>query len=575
MNRNKIFTCLCGVLAATALSFQVQAASVTVNTTNDVSAADSECSLREAIQSVNTNTATGGCSSTGAGVIDTVELPAGTYNLTLIGIDDDNTAGDLDVLANLTLNGAGTGTTAISAQGLEDNGGPERVLHINPLGVILNVTLNGVTVRDGLEDGDGGGILIEGNQAPVAAAKLGIFDGTFTLVTLNEVDVVENTSNDDTGGILSTNTMLILENCSVSDNVSLEDGGGISSFSSDLETRIANSVIDGNTAGFGGGIVGGGLTGGGLTIDSSTISNNTACSGGGILAEGEVLLINSTVSGNGADGDCQVATGTADSNLGGGIALVSDSSLEVVNSTISGNFAPVAGGGILLAVFPTTSMIKLGTVANPGVRLFNATIAENESDETGGGVAAIVIQPLGATAAFFSASNTIIADNSAPSGPDCSADFTSLGYNLIGDVNGCNGFTGTGDQTGVDPQLGPLQDNGGPTFTQALLVGSPAIDTADPNGCLDQAGAVLNRDQRGETRPVNATGLATAICDIGAFEFQIPEPTPTPTPTATPGFLLNGTGCAMAEGAAPSAAPLLVLLAGLGALVYRRQRRAE
>jgi hypothetical protein len=107
-----------------------------------------------------------------------------------------------------------------------------------------------------------------------------------------------------------------------------------------------------------------------------------------------------------------------------------------------------------------------------------------------------------------------------------------------------------------------------------LLVGSPAIDTANPAGCTDNDDAVLDSDQRGETRPVNATGLATAICDIGAFEFQIPEPSPTPTPTPTPGFLLNGTGCSLSDRQSVDALPAaLLLLAGLTVLGHRSLRR--
>ena len=61
--------------------------------------------------------------------------------------------------------------------------------------------------------------------------------------------------------------------------------------------------------------------------------------------------------------------------------------------------------------------------------------------------------------------------------------------------------------------LSPLADNGGPTLTHELQLGSPAIDTGNPAGCLDAAGTALTVDQRGLARPVNA-------CDIGAYEVQ-------------------------------------------------------
>jgi len=101
---------------------------------------------------------------------------------------------------------------------------------------------------------------------------------------------------------------------------------------------------------------------------------------------------------------------------------------------------------------------------------------------------------------------------------------TSLGYNLSSD-NG-NGFlTGPGDQVNTDPVLGSLQDNGGPTFTHALLPGSPAINAGDPNFTpppfFDQRGPGFDR-------------VVNNRIDIGSFEVQGPATTPTPSPTTTP-----------------------------------------
>jgi hypothetical protein len=92
---------------------------------------------------------------------------------------------------------------------------------------------------------------------------------------------------------------------------------------------------------------------------------------------------------------------------------------------------------------------------------------------------------------------------------------TSNGYNLSSDGT-CN-FNSTGDLNNTDPKLGPLQDNGGPTQTMALLSGSPAIDAGNPSGCTDGQGHLLKTDQRGEPRPDREDKSG---CDMGAYEEQ-------------------------------------------------------
>src|SRR5205823_9536411 len=99
------------------------------------------------------------------------------------------------------------------------------------------------------------------------------------------------------------------------------------------------------------------------------------------------------------------------------------------------------------------------------------------------------------------ARNTIIAKNTSPfSAPDFGGTLASQGYNLIGDNSGTTVTPMTGDQIGtaaspIDPLLGPLQDNGGPTFTRELLSGSPALDKGHSSGS--------STDQRGFPRPVD------------------------------------------------------------------------
>jgi hypothetical protein len=133
--------------------------------------------------------------------------------------------------------------------------------------------------------------------------------------------------------------------------------------------------------------------------------------------------------------------------------------------------------------------------------------------------------------------NTIVAGNAAPTSPDVSGNFQSGGHNLIGDGSGGTGYdlsdlVGTSANP-VDPVLGPLQDNGGPTLTMALLPGSPAIDAGDDTDAPDT-------DQRGFAR------IAEDHIDIGAFELQVGQVThlsldaPDENPAGTP-FTLTAT----------------------------------
>ena len=152
--------------------------------------------------------------------------------------------------------------------------------------------------------------------------------------------------------------------------------------------------------------------------------------------------------------------------------------------------------------------------------MYNATIVGNIANEalvgsTGGGIfnngSTVRLQN---TLLDGNIRNTDVQD--APD--DCSGTVTSLSYNLFSTTAGCTISGGTNDVTDMPGLTGPLQNNGGPTFTNALLPGSPAIDGGNPGGCNDELGSPLTTDQRGYPRPANGAG--SNICDIGAFELQ-------------------------------------------------------
>jgi predicted outer membrane repeat protein len=283
-------------------------------------------------------------------------------------------------------------------------------------------------------------------------------------------------------------------------------------FDNNVVLNLNRLVIRSNSAPTGGGIQAGFYTE--LTAVDTAFISNTASSGGGgaIFNSGAANLTNVTFSSNSAVGDggglrnntagitSAVLTNTTFSNNrtnagGGGIYDGSGTTIDLRNSTLSGNFADDDANG------------------TPG------------DDQDGGAIRAVGTSRL---------QNTILGTNTDKSGdaPECDGTVTRFGYVLVRTTTGCT-FGGTGDtvtgfQSGVDPLLGNLGNNGGPTQTFALLSGSPAIDKVPFGLCLTAA------DQRGVSR------IQGTACDLGAFELAQPQPTPTATPTPTPAFDLAG-----------------------------------
>ncbi|HET6823704.1 MAG TPA: choice-of-anchor Q domain-containing protein [Anaerolineales bacterium] len=239
---------------------------------------------------------------------------------------------------------------------------------------------------------------------------------------------------------------------------------------------------------------GGILNNGTLTINRTTISNNTngdpCCSGGGggggIDNSGTLTLNNSLVSANKLLGGF----------YGSGI-YSSPGTLILNNTTVSGN---TGGDGAGISTFVGTIILR------------NSTIASNEG------------YGLNITAGNVTVQNTIIATNG---GRDCYKDtgyggaINSQGYNLIGTGTQCSFTPMIGDVVGtdanpIDPHIAPLQNYGGPTFTHALISGSPAIDAGNPAFPGSEENACLTTDQRGVARPQGDR------CDIGAYELRGP-----------------------------------------------------
>jgi hypothetical protein len=374
---------------------------------------------------------------------------------TLTAVDSVDTNGGRNGLPSITSSITLHGTGANGTVIARDANAPDfRILHVTGTGVL---TLDGVTVTGG------GGFPFEGVSN----------DG-------GRVTLLNSILSHNLAGILNeARGTITLLNSTVSFN-----GGGFAFEAAGIENlggtlTLLNTSVSNNDGGF---EVGGidNLFGGTVTLLNSNVSENFGSNAGGISngAGGSLTVTNTTVSGNLARSD-----GTAGIYNDGG-------TVTLTNSTVSNNSA-VAFGGILSENGGTVEMTHTIVAGNTGGR---------GSDQG-------LIPADCAKGPLFSSSP---------------GQFISQGHNLVGASGGCPS-DGSSDLT-VDPAnvfttvLGPLQNNGGPTQTHALLPGSPAIDAGNTT-CTDASGNPLTTDQRGRPRPVDGNGDGTSACDIGAFEF--------------------------------------------------------
>ena len=320
------------------------------------------------------------------------------------------------------------------------------------------------------------------------------------------------------GGIHNDHAALTLNNCTITGNSSSFGGGAIHNDGVNIghaTLQINNSSITNNS---GGGIYNDAIQAGTATVDItySILSNNSgdainndgwSCTfcGNGTTA---VQITNSSIIGNGG----AIYSDTGRQNCGGSCPVT----ISITNSTISGN-----GGGVHNSTLSDT-VVSNSTISDNGFGIYNdygaiAASVHNTTMSNNG----VEIQNFNAPVVVYM-SHTIF--NVSPGGHSVLNDFgtvTSYGYNVSSDDSG-GYLNGTGDQINTDPLLGPLQDNGGPTFTHALLPGSPVINAGDPNFTPPPF-----YDQRGPGFPRVVNGRI----DKGSFEVQNPLPTPTATPT--------------------------------------------
>jgi hemolysin type calcium-binding protein len=448
---------LVGLLVALGLmsAAPASAADFTVTRVDDPApngCAPGDCSLREAV--IDANALAGA---------DTVILKSGaTYRLSIPGAAI--AQGDVDILDDLTIRTSGPAKARVEGRGIQTG---DRTFRIAG----ADVTMDHLIVATGRapdelfganHEARGGGIFVE-------------------------------------SGSLAFNNGRLVDNRTQGGNPPIGLGGAIYNAGT---LTLTNAVISGSEAGlpsFGGGV----FTQGGASTTAvrTTVRNNVASFGGGFAGSGNLTVIDSAIVGN-------------DAGLGAGIYSGSNvpGTITVTNSTISGNIAAGKGGAI---------RVRNGM----SLVLENATITDNTSDS--GPVApfeggAVSLQTDPATpAASVSYLNTIVAGNTDVGGgdqDDCHIEgavtVTSLGFNIIGNDNGCGFVASTGDQVGtavlpLDAMLDTLGMNGGPTPTHPLLPGSPALDNGSSEAPGSSATACKTLDQR---------GVGRTDCDVGAYE---------------------------------------------------------
>ncbi|MGP0066722.1 MAG: right-handed parallel beta-helix repeat-containing protein [Isosphaeraceae bacterium] len=463
----------------------------------------------------------------------------------------------------------GPGATQLSISG----GGTSRVFFVDS-GV--TATLSGLTITGGSISGGSGGGLYNDNgtttldnctvSSNTSSGGGGLFNNRYGTTTLDNCTVSSNVADNGGGMYIYYTSTVTLNNSTFSNNTAHSDGGG---FYADVGAKaiVTNSIFSDNTATAGGGIAlngtdssatltectisgnsvsgkGGGLytsgNGSSATLIDTTASGNTASTGGGGLVNmlGTTTLTDSTVSGNSVptgdgggvynDGgtttltDSTVSGNSADTSSAGGGVFNDSGTLILTNSTVSGNSSQLDGGGLAFQAGTTDTLTNCTVYGNSAINgggmynvggtatWINCTVSSNTATNGGGLYSRTGNTILG---------NTIVAGNTGSTGPDVhGSNLTSKGNDLIGKTDGSSGWVSS-DLTGsiaspLNPRLGTLTNNGGPTQTMALLAGSPAIDA----GANSLAGeTVPTSDERGALRGPSGINAGTKV-DIGAYE---------------------------------------------------------
>jgi hypothetical protein len=403
-------------------------------------------------------------------------------------------------VSNITFAAGGNYQLRILSPAGVTNSAPAKLTFIGPLQAQLNAATNGAVIQ--LAAGVYTENLVLDREVTLAGAwwnkpelsggqagpVLHVLPGA--KVTLRGL-ALRHGAGPDLGGGIWNEGALTLERCLIADN-SAASGGGIANLGT---LRVFQSVVSNNIAT----ASGGGLYNGPqaiVAVTNSVFIANTADAGGGVLNLGTNILFSSLLASNFAHGNL---------GTGGGLRQSAGFS-QVINSTFSGNFA-------------SSWTSQSGTAVGGGVRvdggrldLLFVTVAANTAAYRAGGVSVT-------SAGEVHARNSIFAANTSPGPHDYAGTLNSDGYNLVQQTSAALNLVGTitGNQLDIAAQLGPLRDNGGPTWTHAPLAGSPVIDAGAPPG--------PGTDARGIARAFDVPWRSNIVSnwDLGAVEYVNPS----------------------------------------------------
>jgi predicted outer membrane repeat protein len=467
------------------------------------------CSLHEAIvnaNQINPNLMHDDCAPGNPAGADTVVLPAGSQFNLLEAYD--HLFGSYTALPPITspVTIEGHGATIQRPAGA---GEVFRLLAVAPTGnlTLVDVNLRGGATSEAFAAGGAvysqGFLTVDGGALRDNAAGLGGAIGNRGVLSIEGATFLNNTA-ERGGAIFSSGEdsplpgggLLTLVASQLSGNEAVaSSGGGL--YVEVGSVTISRAVFDDNKAAYLGG--GAAITRASLSIEATTFSNNEAQGGGGLWgSHGNLGIKTTTISGNSAI-------------FGGGLRL-EQADATLANSTVSGNVASY-GGGLFNAEANTT--------------ITNSTFTTNYAYYTGGGIYSIGGAPT------LGLARSLISGNEAPGGGREVFIFHGVvaagAYNLFGFNGdaGVYGFSPGGND--VIPVAGVSAaavvnatpaDHGGPTRTNALPPGSPAIDAARSANCADAP--INGLDQRGLPRNADGDGApSTRECDIGAYELQL------------------------------------------------------